>query len=263
MSSRDDVGRDYLTRLDAQTALHHLETAAHEAAQAGRRAADIARRELQHDLERFGEVVEDSPALISGLNGSQFGSTRWDGLKSVAQNALAEGARDVQAVRARLQHLPEVLGNPYPSSSTSNLEKGVRLHGQFAERYLGYAAKDAGEALRQAGMAGRYAFEVARRRLLDGGEPEKARCTAPVSCWPPWITNSPPLVMQPQIFKLGTPSDPLKALADQQDRKHSLAEGLMTAAGIAGDIGLGYTYEKWEENRRRRERGDVSGLPAA
>ncbi|BGP48455.1 hypothetical protein JCM10450v2_004331 [Rhodotorula kratochvilovae] len=181
MSRRDDTGRAYLNRLDAQTALHNLETAAQEAGQAGRRAGDIARRELQHDWQRFDQTMEDSTTLGSGPHGSPFEFTQWDGLKWAAQNAVKAGAHDAQVARSHLQHLPEALGNPYPSSSTSNLEKGVRMHGQFAERYLGYAAKDAREALRQAGMTGRYAFEVGRRRLAEGGEPEKPSRTSKIT----------------------------------------------------------------------------------
>lgn len=126
---------------------------------------------------------------------------RWDLTSQLTPSPLAQARsaqREASLVRAQLQHLSEVrrllpvlrsrselttssaqtlTGNP--SSSTANLERGVRLHGTFSKRYLGYAAKDGREALRQAEMAGRYAFEVGARRLLASGEPEQVGRDSP------------------------------------------------------------------------------------
>ncbi|GAA5941236.1 hypothetical protein JCM3775_006656 [Rhodotorula graminis] len=243
MSSRlDDSSRRYLDRLDARTALRHVNNAVRETGLAGRRAGDIARRELEHGWQAVDRKMDDSTLLGSGAGGSPFAFTEWDGLKWAAGNAARSAQREASLVRAQLRHLPQLVSGA-PSSSTANLERGVQLHGSFARRYLGYAAKDGHEALRQAEMAGRYAFEVGARRLLASGQPEKR-----------------------QVFKSRSPADPLTNLADQQERERHVSQGLLASAGVAADVGLGYALEKAVRRREGRSRaaaargGGPSGL---
>ncbi|GAA5833658.1 hypothetical protein JCM9279_001588 [Rhodotorula babjevae] len=248
MSRRADSSRLYLDRLDARTALRHLDTAAHEAELVGQRAGDIARRELQHGWEQVERRMEDSTLAGSGPGGSPFAFTEWDGWKRAAGNAVRSAQREASLAREQLKHLPEarqLVQNPQllsrlttssaqtlvgdSSSSTANLERGVQLHGSFSRRYLGYAAKDGREALRQAEMAGRYAFEVGARKLLASGESEQRR-----------------------VFKSRSPADPLTALADQQEHERHVAQGVLAAAGLAADVGLGYALERAVHRRTRR-----------
>ncbi|KPV74882.1 uncharacterized protein RHOBADRAFT_53812 [Rhodotorula graminis WP1] len=234
--------RRYLDRLDARTALRHVNNAVRETGLAGRRAGDIARRELEHGWQAVDRKMDDSTLLGSGAGGSPFAFTEWDGLKWAAGNAARSAQREASLVRAQLRHLPQLVSGA-PSSSTANLERGVQLHGSFARRYLGYAAKDGYEALRQAEMAGRYAFEVGARRLLASGQPEKR-----------------------QVFKSRSPADPLTNLADQQERERHVSQGLLASAGVAADVGLGYALEKAVRRREGRSRaaaargGGPSGL---
>lgn len=75
MAGRDETGRRYLDRLDAQTALQHLQTAAHATELAGLRASDIARRELKHGWDTLDRKMEDSTLVGSGQQGSPFAFT--------------------------------------------------------------------------------------------------------------------------------------------------------------------------------------------
>ncbi|PRQ74520.1 hypothetical protein AAT19DRAFT_14873 [Rhodotorula toruloides] len=149
---------------------------------------DLVRTELQDGWHRFDRMMEDSELLGSGPNGSAMEFTQWDGMKRAASDAAKEGRKDVQVLRSRAAQASQValppfftlpayrrpdtllasqaLTNPYPSLSTPSLSHDATLHSRFAEQYLTYAGRDAKEAARQAGMAGREVFEVGRRKVI-------------------------------------------------------------------------------------------------
>ncbi|KAK4335242.1 hypothetical protein RTBOTA2_003982 [Rhodotorula toruloides] len=163
---------------------------------------DLVRTELQDGWHRFDRMMEDSELLGSGPNGSAMEFTQWDGMKRAASDAAKEGRKDVQVLRSRAAQASQValppfftlpayrrpdtllasqaLTNPYPSLSTPSLSHDATLHSRFAEQYLTYAGRDAKEAARQAGMAGREVFEVGRRKVIgtDGdADPTHAKPT--------------------------------------------------------------------------------------
>ena len=88
MSRRDESSRRYLNRLDAQTALRHLDTAAHEVGRAGERAGDLARRELKHGWNTVDRQMEDSTLAGSGPGGSPFAFTEVRRLLSLSPTLL-------------------------------------------------------------------------------------------------------------------------------------------------------------------------------
>lgn len=57
---------------------------------------------------------------------------------------------------------------------------------------------------------------------------------------------------QHQVFKSRSPDDPLKALADEQEHERHLSQGVLAAAGLAADVGLGYALETAVRRRERR-----------
>lgn len=57
---------------------------------------------------------------------------------------------------------------------------------------------------------------------------------------------------QHQVFKARSPADPLKTLADEQEHERHLSQGVLAAAGLAADVGLGYALETAVRRRERR-----------
>ncbi|GAA5894654.1 hypothetical protein JCM5296_002920 [Sporobolomyces johnsonii] len=253
---RDDIGRAYLNKLDPQTAVRHLGSAAREVELAGARAGDIVHREAEHAWENFDRRMEMSQLLGGGPGGSAFDFTRWGGVKKAGVAALEQGEnvakKEVKVLRSQMAQVSSALGHPYPSSSTPDLRKGVSVHGQFANRYLDYAEKDALQAARQAGMAGKYAMELGRRELAGIlGDEEKTPSSIP-------SRQSPPVT----VCVLKSQRQPLEGLFQQDlDRQRRIQEGL-DVVGVAGDLAGGYALGKYLAKREKRKQLAHEGLSA-
>ncbi|BGP02287.1 hypothetical protein JCM10021v2_006002 [Rhodotorula toruloides] len=198
---------------------------------------DLVRTELQDGWHRFDRMMEDSELLGSGPNGSAMEFTQWDGMKRAASDAAKEGRKDVQVLRSRAAQASQALTNPYPSLSTPSLSHDATLHSRFAEQYLTYAGRDAKEAARQAGMAGREVFEVGRRKVIgtDGdADPTHAK--------PTLFKSLESHLMRPN----GYPTNAAIAAADAA----LLGIGIDLGVGM----GIGYAAEKRARAKRERER---------
>ncbi|BGP16526.1 hypothetical protein JCM10213_001136 [Rhodosporidiobolus nylandii] len=239
------VGLVYLNHLDALTAQHHLSETANQLRLAALQGRDIAKRELEEGWHRFDRRMEDSTLLGSGPDGSAAEFTQWDGYKKAAEDAVHAGEHGVAVLKSQLtSSLPLSPPSRYASASTPALEKGISLHSSMAGRYAGYAAQDAEHALRQLGMAAGEVVEVGRRRLVSelAGE-GKPHLSVPFI----------PSVLEPSSSP-SSPENPLAAYFAHRDRARSIGEGLMNAAGVALDVGLGVGLGELAE-RKRRQRG--------
>ncbi|GAA5985466.1 hypothetical protein JCM11641_007077 [Rhodosporidiobolus odoratus] len=210
---RSQVGLVYLDSLDASTARHELSEAGKQIGLAARQGRDIARRDLRDAWDGLDRRIEASSVLGRGPNG---------GLMDVTQLAPS----------------PQ-----YASSSTANLRKGISVHGNFSRKYLHYAEQDAENALHQAGMAAGEAVEVGRRGLTDWLREGKPYLDSP----------TPPTVLKPTSLSSSSasPADPLKDYLAHRDRSRGIAEGLMDAAGMALDVGIGMGVGELAERRKR------------
>ncbi|BGP32381.1 hypothetical protein JCM10296v2_004162 [Rhodotorula toruloides] len=178
---------------------------------------DLVRTELPDSWHRFDRMMEDSELLGSGPHGSAMDITQWDGLKRAANDAA--------------------LTNPYPSLSTPTLTHDASLHSRFAKQYLTYAGRDAKEAARQAGIAGREVFEVGRRKVAGadkGADPTYAK--------PTLFKSLESHLMRPN----GYPTNAAIAAADAA----LLGIGIDLGVGM----GIGFAAEKRARQKRERER---------
>ncbi|GAA5996800.1 uncharacterized protein JCM10292_003210 [Rhodotorula paludigena] len=135
----------------------------------------------------------------------------------------------------------QILPDPYPSSSTPNLQTGLHLHAGFTRQYLKYAERDALAAAQQAGATAKYAYAVARRKLFEATGAGKV--------------PSLPQVLRPRPFE----PNPIKRLADSREDAHdyNVKHGLAVAAGVAADVAgvaadvaLGLAYGRYRQHRK-------------
>lgn len=130
MQRRDESSRRYLDRLDAQTALRHLDTAVHEAGRAGERAGDIARRELKHGWNTVDRKLENSTLAGSGPGGSPFAFTEVRRPLSLSP-AFEVGARKLLASgepeKVRSLSLPALAPRPRSNRLDSRSDDPPRL----------------------------------------------------------------------------------------------------------------------------------------
>ncbi|GAA6028272.1 hypothetical protein JCM8097_006950 [Rhodosporidiobolus ruineniae] len=205
--------------LDAPLARRRLEDLEAKVALAG----VAARRKAGQAWRGFDRRMEESDFMGRGQDGALMDFTTVDA-----------GSHRVQVLKSQLAHSPPLSHPLTPSlshSSTPSLRSAVALHEDFARRYAKYAAADARQAVRQAGMAVRDEAEVGRRAAverLEGGE-----YSSPSSS--------------------SSSRQPSSSLASAR-KSHRLEEGLEHAADVALDVGIGVEAARWEEKRRRREK---------
>ncbi|GAA5916109.1 hypothetical protein JCM6882_003938 [Rhodosporidiobolus microsporus] len=241
------------TSLDSALDHHRLQQAEDRMLLAARMGRDYAKKEAQEGWRRFDRAMEDSEWLGNGPAGGPFEFTQWDGIKKATSDAVHEGEHHVAVLKSQLAASP-ALSTPlspwYASSSTANLQKGVGLHGRMARQYLTYMERDAENALDQVGMAAREQAEVVRRKLVKGlageGKQSSSACPSAVTA-----ISSPPSPFHPTTRRpLFTPvNDVLSA-----DNSHRIADGLLNAAGVAVDVGLGMAAGEWAEKRERKKK---------
>ncbi|GAA5828741.1 hypothetical protein JCM11251_005857 [Rhodosporidiobolus azoricus] len=217
---------------------------------AARMGQVYAKREVEGAWKKFDRRMEDSEWLGNGREGSPFEFTRqqWDGLKKATTDAVHEGEHRVAVLKSQLAASPALstaLSPYYAHSTTSALNKGVSVHGQMAKQYLGYAARDAQNAMDQVQMAVGEEAEVVRRgivRRLQEGQGESSSTPSIASASSPFH----PIPRRPHFASPnGFPS---------AHNPHLLADGLLNAAGVAVDVGMGVAAGEWVERRARRNR---------
>ncbi|BGP08379.1 hypothetical protein JCM10049v2_004226 [Rhodotorula toruloides] len=196
---------------------------------------DLLRTELQDGWHRFDRMMEDNTTLGSGPNGGAMEFTQWDGLKRAASDAAKEGRKDVQVLRSRAAQASPALTNPYPLISTPSLTHDASLHSRFAKQYLTYARRDAKEAARQAGMAGREVFEVGRRKVVgtDG--------------------DADPTHAKPTLFK-SLESRLIRPNGYPTNAAIAAADAALLGIGIDLGVGMGIGFAAERRARAKRER---------
>ncbi|POY70447.1 hypothetical protein BMF94_6515 [Rhodotorula taiwanensis] len=175
-SAREASSRHYLDELDLQAAGRHFRQAAHEAETGGDRLGDIARRELRDGWETMNGLMESRPWPGGRRARHAADFTEWDGVKKLVGDTVHKVAEQAPVGwRATTEALLDE--NPsFARLSDRELRDDARIHADFARRYGRYAlrdptlplaAQDGKQAIRQVGMVGRDAFEVARRTVGD------------------------------------------------------------------------------------------------
>ncbi|GAA5854315.1 hypothetical protein JCM8547_001779 [Rhodosporidiobolus lusitaniae] len=162
-----------------------------------------------------------------------------------------DGPQPFQALRNDLASSPlfmHPLTGPSDSRiayTTPMLRKSIGYHSAFARKFGEYTKNDAQAAVEQVGLAGREAAELERRRLVLALRGER-HLSQPYR----------PVVLKSQQQPDPTPSASFPPPSSTRPRRMSVGEGLMDAAGVALDVGLGLAAGREVERlRRKREKG--------